>query len=200
MPVAAQTDDPPVFSVGAGAGIAFPFHSDFLGNDFDWQVGARIRTGRHVLFEGIYEQWRDTSTFVTQDVTMRNAAGVAVGHAAEIRTDDRTTVSNVGVNVLVTGAVGRARISGGGGPGLITYRDTYEVALTSCIADLPDICNGTVQRDSRSAFSVQGAVELDVAITPWLSAFGRGGMAVPIEDPGSGYASVTAGLRFSLGR
>ena len=197
---AAQSDGPPVFSVAAGAGIAFPFHSDFSSNPFAWHVGARVRTGSHVLLEGVYEQWRDTTTFVAEDVTFRNAAGMAVGHADEVRSEDATTVSNLGLNILATGAAGRARFSGGGGPGLLTYRNHYELSLKSCIADLPQACMDTVQRDSRSSFSVQGAVELDVTIAPWLSAFARAGMAVPVEDPGSGFASAGGGVRFNLRR
>jgi hypothetical protein len=46
--------------------------------------------------------------------------------------------------------------------------------------------------------SLQGAVDLDVAVTDRVSVFGRGMIAGPLEDPGAGYAAFAGGLRISV--
>ena len=197
-PASAQSDDPPVFSAAGGAGVAFPFHSDFSSNALAWHGSVRLRAARHLFVEGVYEQWRHTTTLVARDLTLRDGAGTSVGHVDELRTNDATTVSNLGVNFLVTAPVGRARISVGGGPGLVTYRDRYEVSLSGCTAVDPRTCEGYVRRDARHGFAVQGAVEIDVAVTSRVSVFGRGSAATPIDDPGAGYAAIIAGARVSI--
>ena len=197
-PAGAQSSDPPALSVAGGAGIAFPFHSDFSSNPVAWHGSVRVRATKYVLVEGLYEQWRDTQTLVTTDLTLRNAVGASIGHVDELRSEDATTVSVAGLNVLVSAAVGRARISAGGGPGVLTYRDRYEVSLTGCTAQDPRTCDGYVRRDARHAFAVQGAVDLDVPVTRRLSLFGRGIAAGPVDDPGAGYAAIVGGLRFSV--
>ena len=194
----AQSHEPPAFSVAGGAGIAFPFHSDFSSKALAWHGSVRLRGAKSLFVEGIYEQWRHTTTFVTTDLTLRNAAGASIGQVDELTTDDSTTVSNVGVNFMVTAPIGRARISVGGGPGLVTYRDRYEVSLSGCSALDPQACQGYVQRDARHALAVQGAVNLDVAVNVRFSLFGRGSVAAPVEDPGAGYAAIVGGLRFSV--
>lgn len=194
----AQSSEPPALSVGGGVGIAFPFHSDFASNALAWHGSIRLRGATHVLIEGVYEQWNHTNTFVTRNITLRNAEGLPIGLVDELRTDDSTTVSNSGVNVLVTGAVGRARISAGGGPGVLTYRDRYEVTLTGCTAVNPQTCQNSVRRDARHGMSLQGGLDLDVLVTSRVSAFGRASVAGPIEDPGAGYAAVVGGLRVSV--
>jgi len=197
-PASAQSSDPPALSVSGGAGIAFPFHADFSSNALAWHASIRARGAAHLFIEGVYEQWRHTTTFVTRDVTLRNAAGAPIAVANLLKTEDATTVSYVGVNFLLTGSSGRARISGGGGPGVLTYRDRYEVALSGCAAVNPRNCEGSILRDSRQGLGVQAAVDVDVSLNSRVALFGRASIATPIDDPGAGYAAILAGARVAV--
>jgi hypothetical protein len=194
-PASGQSSDPPALAVGGGAGIAFPFHSDFSSNALAWHTSIRARGAAHLLVEGLYEQWRHTTMFVTRDLTLRNAAGAPIAVVDQLRTEDATTVSYLGVNFLVTGSSGRARFSGGGGPGVLTYRGRYEVTLSRCAAMNPRNCEGSILRDSRKGLGVQAAFDVDVSLNSRIALFGRATLAIAIEDPGAGYASILAGAR-----
>ena len=196
QPAAAQSD-PPSLSIAAGAGIAFPFHSDFSFDAFDWQVSIRGRAAKHLLVEGMLDQWRHTTTSRRTDVPLLGPTG-QIGHIDELATETLDSMTVVGVNLMGTGSVGRVRISAGGGPGLMVHYDRHTTTLVGCSAPSPTTCNGGSNSDAGLVFTAQGVADVDVALTRHLSAIGRFMIVVPVEDPGFGHVNATAGLRISF--
>ena len=196
-PAAAQSE-PPSFSLSGGAGVAFPFHGDYSFNAFEWHVSIRTRVARHFLIEGMFDEWRHTTTQVTDDVTFRTLAGAVLGHADEVRTDEARRTGVIGLNVLVTGGAGRIRFSGGGGPSLMTFRSTYSTSYRGCTTITTSGCREYTHANSESALGMQGVADVDVALTSNVSAFGRALVAGPFMDPGSGHVGMVGGVRLSL--
>jgi hypothetical protein len=194
---AAQDGEPPLVSVAAGAGRAFPFHSDFSFNAFAWQASARVRTARHFLMEGTYEQWRHTTERTFRNITLQGPNGV-IGRVDEIRTEDTDTVTYAGLNLLGTGAIGRARISGGAGAGAMIFGSRFRQTLIGCTSSQPETCGEFTSRHDNYGFGLQALGELDVSIVPTLSAFARFTLAGPIEDPGAGHTALVGGVRFNI--
>ena len=95
------------------------FASDFSFDAFDWQASVRGRATRHLLIEGMLDQWRHTKTSRRTNVPLLGPSG-PIGHIDELTTETLDSMTAVGVNLLGTGTVGRVRISGGGGPGKTT--------------------------------------------------------------------------------
>lgn len=195
-PAAAQSE-PPAIAVSAGAGIAFPFHSDFQFNPFSWHVSAHNRVANHVLIEGAFDQWRHTTTSMLSKVPLRQGS-VIVGRIDEVTLDEGESMSVLGLNVLGTGAIGRVRITAGGGPGLMTFRTKHSAAFSGCTSSEPRLCGGFTTRHANYKFSVQMVSELDLALTSRVSAFSRVNVAAPVEDPGAGHAAVIGGIRVAL--
>jgi hypothetical protein len=197
QPAAAQSE-PPAFSVAAGAGVAFPFHGDFDFNAFDWHASIRTRVAKHVVVEGMFDEWRHTTRRATDDVTFRTLAGSVLGHADQVRTDDARRTGVLGLNFLLTGGAGRLRIAGGGGPSLLTFRNTYSTSYTGCTTTTTSGCRDFTNTNSEATFAAQAILDVDVAITPNISAFGRALIVGPPQDPGAGHLGLVAGARFSL--
>lgn len=196
-PAAAQSDAPAAAGVGVGAGVAFPFHSDFSFRAFEWVASIRFPQEKHLLVEIAIDQWRHKTTHVVSDITLRDATGV-IGHTDEIRTEDATTVTVIGVNALVTGTRGRMRVSAGGGAGVIRFADRYEVDVTGCTSPAPQHCQEYTRRDSRYDLSVQATADVELALRRRLSAFGRFNLVVPVEGPFTGHFGFVAGVRMGL--
>jgi hypothetical protein len=195
-PAAAQTE-PPGFSVAVGAGIAFPFHSDLNFDTFDRQASVRTRVTPRFLVEGMLDQWRHTTITRRADVPLFGQSGV-IGHVDEVTTDTLDTITVVGLNLLGTGAIGRVRISGGGGPGLLVNYARYTVSLSGCTATVPSRCDGSSNEEWFVTFGVQALADVDVALTSHVSAVGRVLLALPVKDAGYGHLNATAGVRMSF--
>ena len=199
LPIAAAAQsEPPSFSISGGAGVAFPFHGDYSFNAFEWHVSMRTSVAKYFLVEGMFDEWRHTTNSATRDVTFRNGSGVVLGHADEVLIEDAERTSVLGLNFFVTGAVGRLRISGGGGPSLMTFRSNYSTSYRGCTATMTSLCNEHTNTNSESALGMQGVADLDVALTSNVSAFGRALVAGPFMDPGSGHFGMVGGVRLSL--
>ena len=197
VPAAAQPQ-PPAFSVSAGAGIAFPFHSDYPSSAPEWHVSVRTRIAEHVIIEGMYDEWRATTTTITRDLTYRNQHNVVIGHVDELQIDDANRIGLIGINFLATGATGRLRISGGGGAGVMTFRSTYSTTQRGCTSPTFTLCRDFTNTNAEGTLAVQAVADVDVAVTSHVSAFGRALLAGPPQDMGAGHFGVVAGIRASL--
>ena len=195
-PSAAQTE-PPGFSVAAGAGIAFPLHSEFSFDAFDWQASVRGHVTRRFLVEGVLGHWRHTTINRRTDVPLFGPSGV-IGHVDEVTTETLDTMTVVGLNLLGTGTIGRLRISGGGGPGLLVNYERHSTNLSGCTAPAPSICESRSNGEWFVTFSLQALADVEVALTSHLSAVGRVMLAVPVKDPAFGHLTTTAGVRVSF--
>ena len=196
-PAAAQSEAP-AFSVSAGGGIAFPFHSDYPSTAFDWHASVRTRATEHVFIEAMYDEWRGTTTSVTRDVTFRGPSGALLGHADELRVEDANRIGLIGVSVLGTGAAGRVRLSAGGGASVMTFRSTYSSRFRGCTSTTPGICRDFTNTNSEATLAVQAVADVEVAITSHVSAFGRALLAGPPRDPAAGHMNVVGGVRVSF--
>lgn len=67
--VAAQgTDSVPRVAIGAGAGLALPFHGDFDFTPWAWDADLRVALARHALLEAAVGEWRHSETSVAQNI------------------------------------------------------------------------------------------------------------------------------------
>lgn len=196
-PSAAQSE-PPAFSIAGGAGMAFPFHSDFQFDAFEWHASVRTRVAKYVLIEGMFDEWRHTTTSIRRDVTFRTLSGAVLGHADEVQLENADRFGVVGLNVLATGAIGRVMISGGGGPSLMLFRNTHSADFRGCTTITTGACHDSTSTNSEAAFAVQAVADVDFALTSMISAFGRALVAGPLRDPGAGHFGMVGGIRASL--
>ena len=197
VPAAAQSVESPRFSVAAGAGMAFPFHSDFPDDAFAWHVSGRIRTAKFLSVEVTFDQWRHESSRVLRDITLQSHSGI-IGHVDEVLIEDSVSVDALSLSAMVGGTAGRVTIMGGGGPALVTYRERQSTTLTGCTATVPQTCQDRSFKHSNPELGLQGAVDAGVRVTSRISAFTRLNVVGPLSDPGSGHLGIVGGVRVRL--
>ena len=197
VPAAAQSVESSRFSVAGGAGMAFPFHSDFPDDAFAWHVSGRIRTAKFLSVDVTFDQWRHESSRVLTDLTLQGPSGV-IGHVDEVRIEDRVGVDALSVSAMLGGTVGRVTLMAGGGPALVTYRDHHSQTLTGCTATVPQTCQDSSSSFSNPELGLQGAVDAGVRVTSRISAFTRLNVVGPLSDPGSGHLGIVGGVRVRL--
>jgi len=200
VPAAAQTADPPRVAASVGAGVTNPFHADFDFTSTSWQVAVRGRVAKHVLVEAFFDRWRHTSEEVFESVDVQGPSGV-LGRIARVTTQQQRTTDTVGINGLATTALGRARITAGGGIGQMIFRRRYTTEYVGCDpagTTASFSCEDTQSRGSSGSFSVQAAGALDVNLLLRVAAFGQMQVAYPIRDFGSGHLAAIAGVRVGL--
>ena len=191
---AAQEDSTPRVSVGAGAGVAFPFHGDFDFTPWAWDADVRIAMSPHVLFEVAVGEWRHTDSLVRQNIPVTPGGGT-IGRLEQSTTRAQRSLE---ANVLFTGARGRVRTNVGGGIGLLQHhRDTSHVTA--------DCSPGTSCGSFESAFSnVSGSAQAvggaEVRLAGGLALYGQVRFVVPFADPGGSDLRATTGLRWSFVR
>ena len=192
VPAAAQDPDQRHVSVGAAAGVAFPFHGDFDFNATSWQADVRVDTARHFGFSVFLEEWRhtDEETLANQTIT-RPSGPLGRADRIVIATQHRTRVA--GWSFLGRGNVGRVTLNGGGGVSYLLYSRDFSQTMSGCSPET--LCRDNRLEFDNGSFAAQLQGGVDVAIARHVAAMGQFRMVVPIDDPGGGYSTVMGGLR-----
>jgi len=196
---AGQSGDAPRFSIGVGGGVANPFHGDLQFKAPWWEVAGRGHMSEHMLVEVVFGQWRHTEELVLFNVPLQGPSGL-IGRADRLQQQTRLTMNAFEFNVLAGGRIGRARISGGGGAGVLAMRDVFSQRLEGCSEPVPAICQGSNERSRTStSFAFQGVGGVDIDITRLVAAYGIVRLAIPTRDVGSTELRVAAGVRLVFG-
>jgi hypothetical protein len=185
---AAQDTAPPRLSVGAGAGVALPFHGDFDFTPWAWEGMARVALSAHVLIEGMVGEWRHAETFLATDVPSPPGT---IGRVAQTT---RRTQRSWQVNILATRALGRLRVSGGGGVGVLQHERRTQTTASDCSPGVT--CGASESTASNAAGSLQGAGDVEARLAHGVAIFGQARLVVPTSDPAGADVRITAGLRW----
>ena len=183
---------PPRVSLGAGAGLAIPFHGDFDFTPWAWDADVRVAMARHALFEVAVGEWRHTETFARQNIPVTPGGGV-IGRLEEKTTRVQRTLQ---ANLLFTGALGRVRVSAGGGVGLLQHHRLTRRGSADCSSAVP--CGSFESTFSNVSGSAQGAGGAEVRLTGGLALYGQVRFVVPFTDPGGSDLRATAGFRWGF--
>ena len=185
-------------SAAAGAGVATQSYGEL---NFDrapaWDVSVRLKTGPHLAFEGLFDQWREEQQAVHLDQLLTGPDG-PLGHVDRIDERRIYRMQTIGVNVLATGTSGRLTVSGGGGAGLVLYHRTFAQNGSGCEARVASACAGFSNSFSSDSVGGLGTADLDVAVTRRIRVFGRYDLIVPLQEPGFMHSTFAAGVRVVL--
>lgn len=195
-PASAQDAAPP-FTVGAGAGIADPYHGDFSFTAAAWEVSARWTGGRSVVMEAFAGEWLHDEEARHLVVPIHGPSGV-IGYVGQLVQKTKQRMRVAGVNMLPMWERGRVRLWGGGGAGFLQYARRSTTTIVGCPSPSPFPCDDHATSHASSALTVQAAAGADVALSSHLAAFAKYGVVFPLEDPGFGHGALVAGLRVGL--
>ena len=174
--------------------MAFPVHADFDFNATEWQIALRGTVSPRFLLEGFFDEWRHSSEETRLGGTIQGPSGVIGSYGGLFqRTVHRTRV--VGVNALFRGTIGRASVTGGGGPAYLSYSRTYSQQLTDCQASAPRVCDPLENRFTNIDLALQGVGGVEVPVWSRLSAFGQLKFTASISDISGSHTSATGGVR-----
>ena len=189
-PAAAQ--DPGPVSVGAGAGLATPFHGDLGFTAAAWQADVRVDTAKHVGFAVFFEEWRHREEDVFTGQPISGPTGL-LGRAGRItaRTGHRTRV--LGWSLLARGTASRVTLSGGGGVSYLAYSREFRQTMSGCTP--ASLCGDSGRRFDNGSFAAQLQGGADVRVATRLAVMAQFRAIFPIEDPGGGHHSIVAGVR-----
>jgi hypothetical protein len=194
---AAAQERAPKFTIGAGAGIADPYHGDLSFIATTWEVSARWNGGRWVLMEAFAGEWLHDEESSKLVVPIYGPSGL-IGYAAALEQKTKQRMRVAGVNVLPIWERGRVRLWGGGGAGFLLYTRRSTTSIAGSPSPSPFPSHDYETSHASSALTVQAAGGADVAISRFLVAFAKYGVVVPLEDPGFGHAAVLGGVRVAL--
>lgn len=186
------TSEGPRLSIGAGAGTATPFHGDLEFTAPWWEAAVRGHLSRVMMVEVVFGQWRHTDEEVFLDVPLLGPG--AIGHVDRIEQRTSRTMSGFEFNVLAGGVIGRARISGGGGAGVVSTRRVFRQTFQGCTPSSVN-CDPRESTFTSASFAFQGVGGVDVELGRNLAAYGIVRLAVPTRDPGSSELRVAGGIR-----
>ena len=192
-PAFAQAERPGI-SVAAGAGSADPLHGDFAFRALAWGVDVRVGRSPHVIIEGVANGWHHQEETVRLNHTIQGPTGV-IGVIGRLTQRTGRDIAYVGVNLLGTGAVGRLRVNGGAGAGLMFFRRNFSQIVVDCISANPQTCQSFATRDTDTTLGLQATGGADVSVAAHFGVFAQVRASVPYDDPGAGDVSVIVGLR-----
>jgi hypothetical protein len=186
--VAAAQGAPPRVAIGAGAGAAFPFHGDFDFTPWAWEGMARVALSPHVLMEGMVGEWRHAETFLAMDVPS------PPGTIGRVTQTTRRTQRSWQVNVLATRPIGRLRVSGGGGVGILQHERRTQTTASDCSPGVT--CGASESTASSAAGALQVAGDVEARLAHDIAIFGQARLVVPMSDRAGSDMRITAGLRW----
>lgn len=195
LALAQQSGQPPRVSVGAGAGVAFPFHGDFDFTAWAWDADVRLALSRHTLFEVSGGDWRHAESTTMSGVPVQNTLGPA-GTFGRVEQSTAEVQRAVHASLLATGAIGRVRLSGGGGVGLLRYHRRFRQTIDDCSGSQVNACGTYETTHANISTSIQGSGSVDVSLTRSFSLYGVGRLTVPMTDPGGTELRILAGIRW----
>jgi hypothetical protein len=97
------------------------------------------------------------------------------------------------VNVLATRAIGRLRVSGGGGVGILQHERRTQTTASDCS---PGVTCGASESASTASGALQGAGDVEARLAHGAAIFGQARLVVPMSDPAGSDMRITAGLRW----
>lgn len=186
---------PPRVSVGVGGGVAVPFHGDFDFNAWAWDADVRFALSRHTLLEVSGGDWRHTETSVLTDVVVQTPP-LPAGSFGRLEQSTVRVQRAVHASLLGTGSVGRVRLSGGGGVGLLGHNRRFRQTTEGCSGSLVDACGTLENTFSSISTSIQGSGGADVNLTDAFSVYGLARLTLPMTDPAGLELRWIAGLRW----
>jgi len=192
---AAQPATSDRLTVAFGVGVADPFHADFEFTAFTWAAAVRKGVFRHLAIEGRVTDWTHTSNVLLLNQPLSGPTGI-LGSVGRITARTRRDSWSMGVNALATGTTGRLTLSAGGGGGVMLVHRRFTQTGEECTAAVLQACETFVSTFGSASMLVQGVGGADLTLTRRLRAFGEFRLAFPLSDPGSGDASLVAGMRF----
>lgn len=187
------TSGPPRLSVGAGAGLALPFHGDVDFTPWAWDADVRLAMARHVLFEVAVGEWRHADTSVSTNLPGTTSKEVIGRLERQTSWVQRTLQANL----LFTAAPGRVRVTAGGGVGLLQHRRRTRTLAQDCTP--VTLCGSFESGVSNSSGTAQGVGGAEVRLRAGLALYGQARLVVPITDPGGSDLRITTGLRWGFG-
>jgi hypothetical protein len=189
----AQSTESPRVSIGAGAGVAFPYHGDYNFTPWAWDADLRIRMSRRVMLEVAAGEWRHDETNVYEDLPY----GVGPGRIGRLEQTSSRQMQMAQANVLFRGGGARVAALAGGGVGVLNNKRQTRSLSTGCSPG--PVCGDFRSEFSRAMGTAQGVGGIEVRISGGLYAHGNARFIVPLEDAGSMELRLTAGLRWGFG-
>jgi hypothetical protein len=188
----AQPDQPRV-SVGAGAGLAIPFHGDFDFTPWAWDADLRVAVSPHLLIEAAVGEWRHSESRVSEAIRVATPPGT-IGRLEQTTGRVQRIYQ---ANALFTAGAGRIRATAGGGVGLLQHDRQTRTTTSGCS---PGVTCGSFESAFSSATgSVQAVGGVEVRIAGGIALYGQTRFVVPMTDPGGSDLRVTAGARVGFG-
>lgn len=182
---------PPRVSVGAGAGLAIPFHGDFDFTPWAWDADVRLTMARHALFEVAIGEWHHSETTVRENIS---TAGGVIGRLEQTTARTQRFVQ---ANMLFTGDAGRVAVSGGGGVGLLQHQRRTHSDATGCSRAAS--CGSLASTFSNATGTAQAVGGADFRLSPTVALYAQARFLVPLTDPGGSDVRLTTGLRLGFG-
>jgi hypothetical protein len=187
-----QTASPPRVSIGAGAGLAVPFHGDFDFTAWTWEADIRVRLSPRVLFEAAIGDWRHSETRVAENIPVTPPAGV-IGRFEQTTTRTQRTVE---ANALFTGRSGRVRVNAGGGVGLLLHSRRTRQVTSQCSPEVS--CGPSDSTFSNGAGEAQAVGGAEVRLSDGFHVYSQVRFVVSMSDPGDSDLRLTAGVRWAF--
>jgi hypothetical protein len=184
---------PPRVSIGAGAGVALPFHGDFDFTPWAWEADVRVRLSRRMLFEAAVGDWRHSETRVVANIPVTTPPGV-IGRLEQTTARTQRTFE---ANALFTGGSGRVRVNAGGGVGLLQHSRRTRQITGQCSPGVS--CGSSESTFSNAVGAAQAVGGAEARLSDGFNVYGQVRFVVPMTDPGGSDFRVTAGVRWSLG-
>jgi hypothetical protein len=189
----------PAVSIYGGLGELTLYRGDLDVRDaLGGEVGVRWPLSERVRMDLSFGQFHNRESLTAFDVPLSSPTTL-LGRADRLdqRTDHRSRTADV--VVLATGGVGRVRVAGGGGVGLIVLARTFRQMLSGCSAGATQFCNGETRTDfTTSSVTGIGLGTVDIRLTSRVSVYGAGRFALVLRDVASSGLRVTGGVRIAF--
>jgi len=179
-------------SVGAGVGVAVPFHGDFNFTPVTWDADVRLPMSERLLVELAVGDWRRSDAEVRTNLPTTSPPGV-IGRLEQATSNVQRTWQ---VNALLAASLGRVRMTGGGGVGLLQYERRTETTTEDCSAGVS--CGTFVSTFSNVSVAVQAVGGAEVHVSRAVAIYGQARFVVPTSDPGGSDLRFTVGARWGL--
>jgi hypothetical protein len=189
----AQPVNPPRVSIGAGLGLALPFHGDLDFTPWAWDADVRIRLARRGLLEVAVGEWRHSESRVVENIQVTPPPG-AIGRLEQTTSRAQRMLQ---ASLLFEGATGRLRVAGGGGVGLLQLNRRTRTITTGCSPEVS--CGASTSAFTNAAPTTQVLGGVEVTLGGGVAVHGQARFIVNLRDVGGSETRLTAGVRWRFG-
>jgi hypothetical protein len=191
---AAQIAHPaPRVAIGAGAGLAVPFHGDYDFTPWAWDADVRLALSGRGSLEVAVGEWRHSDTRVARNIQLTPPPGTI----DRLEQSTARTQRMLQANLLFAGSAGRVRVSAGGGVGVLQHDRRTRTVTSGCSPGVS--CGSSDSKFSNAGGTAQAVGGLEVAVARGLAVHGQARFIVNVRDVGSSEVRVTAGARWGFG-